>query len=152
MTDPNSPNRQPLGTKEPPEQTTIRNKGVREVREGVSASPTTTSTTTTRVVPTVSKMRGCISTTVDCTQDTEHCRIFNHRKVANVFCKCTPKLCLGVASQGDKFNLQCSMKSSRKKKKKSKSLSGAGALSPPKLPFFCQFIPFFSYNNNNKKR
>lgn len=98
-----------------------------------TARTTTTTATTTRRVPTVSRMRGCISTTINCTRDIVDCRQFQHRKVAMVFCKCTPNLCLGVAAQGrNSFNLQCSMM----KRAPDTTL---------KLPFYCQFIPFFSY-------
>jgi len=126
----------------------FRNNVVREAPVAPTTAETTpstsitstTTTTTTRLVPTMSRMRGCISTTINCTRDITDCRTFTHRKVAQVFCRCTPKLCMGVASQADVFNLQCSMRT-LKKRKKSKSLKGFS----PKLPLYCQFIPFFSY-------
>jgi hypothetical protein len=86
--------------------------------------------------------RGCISTTLECTKNTTECRMFEHRKVASVFCRCTPGLCIGVAfhrtADGD-FNLQCVMGSGG---------SSGGSPAPghtPNLPFYCKFIPFFSY-------
>lgn len=99
--------------------------------------PQTVDTTTTYpslgTRPTPPATRGCVSTTIECTRDTQQCRHFQHRKVAMVFCKCTPNLCQGVASQGsESYNLQCSMK----RRNPDTSLQ---------LPFYCQFIPFFSY-------
>ena len=126
----------------------LRNKVVREspqVPTTTETSTTTTTMTTTRVIPTESKMQGCISTTINCTRNRADCRIFTHRKVASVFCKCTPKLCLGVASQGTQFNLQCSMRTVNRKKTSKSSKSSKSLSSSPKLPFYCQFIPFFSY-------
>ena len=120
--------------------------------------PTTTPETTTTTPPPVAsadsaiaspspsaksavQTRGCISTTLECTKNTTECRMFEHRKVASVFCRCTPGLCIGVAfhrtADGD-FNLQCVMESS----------GSGGPPSPghsPNLPFYCKFIPFFSY-------
>ena len=104
-----------------------------------TSSTTTTASTTTRVMPTVSDMRGCISTTINCTTNVSDCRTFSHRKVANIFCTCTPKMCLGVATFGSEFNLQCSISSVKSQKKLTN-------VSSPKLPFYCQFIPFYNYN------
>jgi len=104
-----------------------------------TSTPTTTSRSTTRLVPTVSDMRGCVSTTINCTRNVSDCRTFTHRKVANIFCKCSPHMCLGVANFDNEFNLQCSMSSVKLRKKLSN-------VSSPKLPFYCQFIPFYNYN------
>lgn len=108
--------------------------------------PTTSSTTTpklttkqttswtpepTRAVPTVSDMRGCVSTTVNCTTDISSCRTYSHRSVAKIFCDCMPKLCLGVSNFNREFNLQCSM-------------SQKPQTTSPSRPSFCHFIPFFS--------
>ena len=66
--------------------------------------------------------------------------MFEHRKVASVFCRCTPGLCIGVAfhrtADGD-FNLQCVMAAT------AAAVGSAGH--SPNLPFYCKFIPFFSY-------
>ena len=102
----------------------------------------TTTSTTTWQSPTVSDMRGCVSTTVNCTNDVEQCRTFSHRKVAKIFCECTPKLCLGISNFRNEYNLQCSISHSSTLQKKNLSTS-------TKLPFYCQFIPFISYS---KKR
>merc|ERR1712107_919739 len=62
-----------------------------------SVRTTTTSSWTSapsRLAPTVSEMRGCVSTTVNCTTDIDNCRTFSHGKVAKIFCQCLPKLCL----------------------------------------------------------
>ena len=102
--------------------------------------PSSSSTTTTPYIPsTLSDMRGCVSVTVNCTTNIKHCRTFSHRKVAKIFCDCSPVLCLGISSFRNEYNLQCSISKSPVKKNNS-SL---------KLPFYCQFIPFFSYT---KKR
>ena len=101
----------------------------------------TTSSTTSWMSPTVSDMRGCVSNTVNCTNDVEQCRTFSHRKVAKIFCDCTPKLCLGISNFRNEYNLQCSISHSKLQKK---NLSTS-----PKSPFYCQFIPFISYS---KKR
>ena len=82
-----------------------------------ATTSTTTASTTTRMMPTVSDMRGCISTTINCTTNVSDCRTFSHRKVANIFCTCTPRMCLGVANFGDEFNLQCSISSVKSQKK-----------------------------------
>jgi len=99
-----------------------------------TASPTTSTTTPTPAF----RSRGCISTTIECTKDVAVCRMFEHRKVAGIFCRCVPHICIGVAfsrnDAGD-YNLQCNVDS------KPRSLS-------PKRPFYCQFIPFF----DTKKR
>jgi hypothetical protein len=84
--------------------------------------------------------RGCISTTLECTKNTTECRMFEHRKVASVFCRCTPGLCIGVAAHrtaDGEFNLQCAM-----------AVGGGSSPAPGQtanLPFYCKFIPFFSY-------
>ena len=96
-------------------------------------------------MPTVSDMRGCISTTINCTTNVSDCRTFSHRRVANVLCTCTPKMCLGVATFGNEFNLQCSISSV----KSQKNLTN---VSSPKLPFYCQFIPFYNYNQKRWRR
>ena len=70
---------------------------------------TTLWTAAPRLTPTVSEMRGCVSTTVNCTTNVEECRTFGHRKVAKIFCDCTPKLCLGVSNFRNEYNLQCSV-------------------------------------------
>ena len=105
-----------------------------------SVRTTTTSSWTSapsRLAPTVSEMRGCVSTTVNCTTDIDNCRTFSHRKVAKIFCQCLPKLCLGVSHFNREYNLQC-------------STNHPTQLSSSKLPFYCQFIPFLS--NAEKKR
>ena len=99
----------------------------------------TTTQTTTRPTPTRSEMRGCVSMTVNCTTNISQCRTFSHRNVAKIFCDCSPILCLGISSFKNEFNLQCSISKSPLKKNNSTS----------KHPFYCQFIPFFSYS---KKR
>lgn len=109
------------------------------MEDTTSTSSTTARTTTTTVRPTVSVMRGCISTTINCTRNVSDCRRFTHRKVADIFCKCSPKLCLGVANFNNEFNLQCSISSVKLRKKLTLASS-------PKLPFYCQFIPFYNYH------
>jgi subtilisin-like proprotein convertase family protein len=73
--------------------------------------------------------RGCVSKQIHCTKNITDCRTFTHRPVADVFCKCTPP-CLEVASlSAEIYNMQCDMNVEPEKS----------------APFFCQFIPFFSY-------
>ena len=129
-----------------------------EMRVGVrhaplETEPTTTATTTTSTTTTTTRRttteklvrlrekevvadRGCVSTTINCTKTKEECRTFKWRRVAEVFCKCTPGLCLDVASHqgGKEFNLQCTMASGE----------DGGAVTVNR-PLYCQFIPFFSY-------
>ena len=114
--------------------------GTPQTTDRTTTSTTAPRTTTLRtsapmMTPSVSEMRGCVSTTVNCTTNVEDCRTFSHRKVAKIFCDCTPKLCLGVSNFRNEFNLQCSVPKEPLPKKN---------LSSSKLPFYCQFIPFYS--------
>jgi len=114
--------------------------GTPQTTERTTTSTTAPRTTTLRtsapmMTPSVSEMRGCVSTTVNCTTNVEDCRTFSHRKVAKIFCDCTPKLCLGVSNFRNEFNLQCSVPKEPLPKKN---------VSSSKLPFYCQFIPFYS--------
>jgi len=90
--------------------------------------------------------RGCVSKRSECTQEVENCRTFTHRSVAQVFCKCST-ICLEVASHpgtsGD-FNMQCHASTSVSSDSSARSLEVAGSSSD--VPFYCQFIPFFSYS------
>lgn len=101
---------------------------------------TTTATTTTTTTTTTSILRGCVSKRSECTQAVEKCRTFTHRSVAQVFCKCS-HICLEVAASvdaygDDSFNLQCAVGS---------TATDPGKETPAEVPFYCQFIPFFSY-------
>ena len=98
----------------------------------------TTTSTTTEYIP-----RGCVSKRSECTQKVKECRTFVHRSVAQVFCRCST-ICFEIASildldSDESFNMQCYAKSTSSKEPRSlKSTSDT--------PFYCQFIPFFSYN------
>lgn len=108
-----------------------RRNVVREARLEPTEPPIIT--TTKKARPTPRKSRGCVSQTIECSRQSKVCREFTHRKVAEVFCRCTPNLCQGVHRlSATRHNLQCSMKP----REPDSSL---------KLPFYCQFIPFFSY-------
>ncbi|XP_023326698.1 furin-like protease kpc-1 [Eurytemora carolleeae] len=100
-----------------------------------TSSKTTSTTTTTGSTTTKSgfRTRGCISNTLECTKNVSDCRMFEHRKVAGIFCHCIPGTCIGVAFSRNQFgdyNLQCNVDSTPR-------------LSNPPPPFYCQFIPFF---------
>jgi len=117
----------------PEEEDFDRRNVVREARLEPTEPPPITTTTTRKVQPTPRKSRGCVSQTIECSRDSKACRQFTHRKVAEVFCRCTPNLCQGVHRlSATRHNLQCSMKP----REPDSSLT---------LPFYCQFIPFFSY-------
>ena len=79
---------------------------------------------------------GCISKRLECTQTVEDCRTFIHRKVAQLFCKCS-QICSDVASTTADFNLQCSY---------NESTSNVRVIPDKSPPMYCSFIPFFSYN------
>jgi hypothetical protein len=85
---------------------------VRKVKDELlhPSSPTTTATTTTTTTTTTTpEPRGCISKQGDCTRNAFDCRMFTHRSVAQIFCKCTPT-CLEIGTiynPGTQFNLQC---------------------------------------------
>lgn len=103
----------------------------------VTTTSTTSTVATTRKQTVSYRNRGCISTTINCTKSLDDCRVYSHRNVAEIFCKCVPKMCLGVAPHGEHFNLQCNVRKKNVSKPKGTS---------SKLPFYCQFIPFFNYN------
>ena len=89
-------------------------------------------------------IRGCVSKQIECTRDVTQCRTFSHRRVADIFCKCTP-LCLEVASAGVKdgnqmFNMQCDYINPDRDEDEI-----IQQIEETKFPFYCQFIPFFSY-------
>ena len=126
-------------------------------------TPSTTTSTTTVTTTTASTTeyipRGCVSKRSECTQDVEKCRTFVHRSVAQVFCRCSP-ICIEVAnapasataSTGE-FNMQCSAAAgSGAKPGTPRSLqhnqyrNDTSAATTDDIPFYCQFIPFFSYN------
>jgi len=107
---------------------------------------------------------GCISKRLDCTQKVSDCRTFSHETVANLFCKCS-QICfevsrtnLATGSSGDHetiYHMGCSYTQLKKKKQTQKALLEASVSSEAsskitsivtkKAPFYCQFIPFFSY-------
>jgi subtilisin-like proprotein convertase family protein len=115
-----------------------------------STTTTTTTTTTTEYIP-----RGCVSKRSECTQSVEKCRTFTHRSVAQVFCRCS-SICLEIASISDEsFNMQCNASGEKKPKTNMVSSTSLADLSSARslkegpvtdIPFYCQFIPFFSYN------
>ena len=80
----------------------------------IEMEPTTEATTTRRRTTTEKLVRlreKEVVADINCTRTREECRMFKWRRVAKVFCKCTPGLCLDVASHqgGTEFNLQCTM-------------------------------------------
>ena len=108
---------------------------------------------------------GCISKRLECTQDVNDCRTFSHETVANLFCKCS-QICANVSSTilatGNSgghetvYHMGCSFTHSNKKNQGKKStgkytgptsnvMSKVTSLVTKKAPFYCQFIPFFSY-------
>ena len=107
---------------------------------------------------------GCISKRLDCTQKVSDCRTFSHETVANLFCKCS-QICsdvsrtnLATGSSGDHetiYHMGCSYTQSKSKSIKHKALlqekessdatSKITSIVTKKAPFYCQFIPFFSY-------
>ena len=107
---------------------------------------------------------GCISKRLDCTQKVSDCRTFSHETVANLFCKCS-QICsdvsrtnLATGSSGDHetiYHMGCSYTQLKKKLKPHKTLLEANdapdaaskitSIVTKKAPFYCQFIPFFSY-------
>jgi len=140
--DPNSDNAEDHAWYDEQEDTDWKENVVREAPLESTTTSTTTTTTTTTTSTTVPvsgqprsfKTRGCISTTIQCTKQIEDCRMFEHRKVAGIFCRCVPNLCIGVAfsrNQLGDYNLQCNVESK--------------VSTSPKRPFYCQFIPFFNY-------
>jgi len=100
---------------------------------------------------------GCISKTLECTQNVEQCRTFTHRMVALLFCKCS-QICSEIAATVEAgtaaaaFNLQCSFvrrrrpqesdDSDREAEVRKKEVTVIPGKSPP---VYCSFIPFFSY-------
>ena len=106
---------------------------------------------------------GCISKRLECTQKVSDCRTFAHETVANLFCKCS-QICASVSrtnlATGNSgthetiYHMGCSFTSSNKKAEKQKGsgqskpsnvVSKVTSLVTKKAPFYCQFIPFFSY-------
>jgi len=107
---------------------------------------------------------GCISKRLDCTQKVSDCRTFSHETVANLFCKCS-QICsdvsrtnLATGSSGDHetiYHMGSSYTQLKKKFKPHKTLLEANdapdaaskitSIVTKKAPFYCQFIPFFSY-------
>ena len=107
---------------------------------------------------------GCISKRLDCTQKVSDCRTFSHETVANLFCKCS-QICfevsrtnLATGSSGDHetiYHMGCSYTQLKNKRQPQKALLEASVSSEAsskitsivtkKAPFYCQFIPFFSY-------
>jgi hypothetical protein len=134
---------------------------VREVKDELlhpSSSTTTATTTTTTTATTTPEPRGCISKQGDCTRNTVDCRMFTHRSVARIFCKCTPT-CLEIGTiynPGTQFNLQCKPENIEEMKTQGKRSYGPQQQQPTttfqetvtvvenKTPVYCQFIPFLS--------
>lgn len=99
----------------------------------ITTPETTTTISPTTTIESVSSSTvpsGCVSKQQKCTRNIKNCRIFKHRSVANIFCRCT-NLCLDVSvslnsHNQDVYNMQCDMNQSN---------------SQPR-PFYCYFIPF----------
>ena len=102
---------------------------------------------------------GCISKRLECTQNVSDCRTFEHETVANLFCKCS-QICSSVSrtnlATGNSgaheiiYHMGCSFTSSKHRTQKQKGsgpnkASKVTSLVTKKAPFYCQFIPFFSY-------
>ena len=106
---------------------------------------------------------GCISKRLECTQNLSECRAFSHETVANLFCKCS-QICANVSSlivttgssgaHETVYHMGCSFtraqhqnqtKMSTNTVLTSSAVPKGTSLVTKKAPFYCQFIPFFSY-------
>ena len=118
---------------------------------------------------------GCISKRLECTQEVNDCRTFTHKSVADLFCKCSEicedvaSTILDGKNSGEHetYNMGCSFAPSKSKggnvapktngefastssaaQKASNILSDSHRVAiivTKDPPFYCQFIPFFSY-------
>ena len=110
----------------------------KKLQEKESAAKTTTTTPKPKPRP-----RGCVSKNVKCTRDVNDCRTFAHRRVAGIFCECT-KLCLEITPVGgEEYNMQCEVREETGEGEDEDDAENE--ISDKETPFFCQFIPFFSY-------
>ncbi len=107
------------------------------IKTSTPSTTTTTTTTTTTSTPEVLD-RGCASKQRTCTKVVSHCRTFNYRQVAEIFCRCMD-ICLEVAAvtmdqSGEQiFNLQCDMGKKNNSDTAKKEISG---------PIYCNFFIF----------
>jgi len=145
---------------------------VREVKDellhpspSLSSTTVATTTTTTATTTTTPEPRGCISKQGECTRNVFDCRMFTHRSVARIFCKCT-LTCLEIGTiynPGTQFNLQCKpvtesveeMKTLGKRsygpqqhqpqqQQQTATVPETVTVTENKTPVYCQFIPFLS--------
>ena len=140
---------------------------VREVKDELlhpsSSTTVPTTTTTTAATTTTPEPRGCISKQGECTRNALDCRMFTHRSVARIFCKCT-LTCLEIGTiynPGTQFNLQCKplaeeMKTQEKRsygpqqqqpqqqQQPTAATQETVTVAENKTPVYCQFIPFLS--------